>query len=67
MGHQIHPNEGLNMELKKRFSFFQYKGHQVEMVTYPPYPWRIAIDGHIVASVAGKLTEAKRFAKKLIN
>jgi len=55
------------MELKKRFSFFQYKGHQVEMVTYPPYPWRIAIDGHIVASVAGKLTEAKRFAKKLIN
>jgi len=53
--------------LKRRLSFWAYKGHQVEMVTQPPYAWRISIDGRLIASFAGTLIQAKRHARDLIN
>jgi len=53
--------------LKRRLSFWTYKGHQVEMVTQPPHAWRISIDGWLIASFAGTLIQAKRHAKDLIN
>jgi hypothetical protein len=53
--------------LKRRLSFWTYKGHQVELVTQPPYAWRISIDGRLIASFAGTLIQAKRHAKDLIS
>ena len=53
--------------LKRRLSFWTYSGHQVELVTQPPYAWRISIDGRLIASFAGTLIQAKRHAKDLIN
>jgi hypothetical protein len=52
--------------LNRRFSFFAWKGHLIEMVNYSPYPWRALIDGEIRGSFAGSLTQAKRAAKDLI-
>jgi hypothetical protein len=54
-------------QFKSRRSFFRYKGHQVEMVTHPPYAWRILIDDTLRASFAGTLIQAKRHARDLIN
>src|SRR5215471_8146712 len=53
--------------LKRRLSFWAYKGHQVEMVTQPPYAWRISIDGRLIASFTGTLIQAKRHANDLIS
>ena len=53
--------------LKRRLSFWTYKGHQVELMTQPPYAWRISIDGEIRTSFAGTLIQAKRHARDLIN
>jgi hypothetical protein len=54
-------------QLKRRFSFFQYKGRHVEMVTSAPYPWRISVDGEVKASIDGTLIQAKRAARELVN
>jgi hypothetical protein len=53
--------------MKRRFSFFPYKGHCVEMVTSGPYPWRISVDGEVKASITGTLIQAKRLARELVN